>query len=405
MIQGPKTRLNWPTGLAVSPKRGELYVANDMEDSILVFSASAKGDVAPLRVLKGPKTLIKNPTGIFFDEMNDELWVASFGNHTATVHKVTASGDTPPLRVIRSSPLGKPFLGLANPHPVAYDTKREEILVPNGVAHPQIAVFARLADGAAARTRSIEGQKTLLGRNTHAVAYDEIHDEILVPQRLAQAVLTFRGGANGEEPPIRVLQGSLTQLQDPDRLGLDPVNNELYVPQTDRVLVFPREAHGNVAPIRVLGGSNSQLGANALAVDPVHDPLIVAGRERSGPDSTRILIFNRTDKGNVKPRAVVRAPKSGLTGLGGQIAVYPPKGAILVPVRGPSDNDLASDTDFFGVWSIQDNGDVPPRWTIGGPKGSLVHVHGVALDPKNKSVIITDKRLNAVLTFSFPEIF
>ncbi len=76
-----------------------------------------------------------------------------------------------------------------------------------------------------------------------------------------------------------------------------------------------------------------------------------------------------------------------------------------MPVRGPSDNDLASDTDFVGVWSIEDNGDVPPRWTIGGPKGTLVHVHGVALDPKNKSVIINDKRLNAVLTYYFPEIF
>ena len=273
------------------------------------------------------------------------------------------------------------------------------------MAHPQIAAFARLADGNAKPTRRIEGQKTLLGRNTHAIAYDEIHDEIMVPQRLAQAILTFRGGANGEEPPIRVLQGSLTQLRDPDRLGVDPVNNELYVPQTGKILVFPREADGNVAPIRVLQGPDTQLGANAVAVDPIHDLLIVAGRERAVPDSTRLMIFNRTDKSNVKPRAIIRGPKSGLTGLGGPIAVYPPRGEILVPVRGPSDNILASDTDFVGVWSIEDNGDVPPRWTIGGPKGTLVHVHGVALDPKNKSVIINDKRLNAVLTYYFPEIF
>jgi len=32
-------------------------------------------------------------------------------------------------------------------------------------------------------------------------------------------------------------------------------------------------------------------------------------------------------------------------------------------------------------------------------------VRGVNLDPKNKSVIVTDKRLNAVLTFYFPEMF
>ena len=36
---------------------------------------------------------------------------------------------------------------------------------------------------------------------------------------------------------------------------------------------------------------------------------------------------------------------------------------------------------------------------------SLRMPRGVALDPKNKSLIVTDKRLNAVLTFHFPEIF
>jgi DNA-binding beta-propeller fold protein YncE len=131
VIQGPKTQMNWPTGLAVDVERGELYVANDMGDSILVFDVTAHGDVPPKRVLKGPKTLIKNPTGIWLDFVNNELWSANFGNHTATVYPIGASGDTPPLRVIRSGPMDEPSLGIGNPHPVAYDSKREEILVPN----------------------------------------------------------------------------------------------------------------------------------------------------------------------------------------------------------------------------------------------------------------------------------
>ena len=55
--------------------------------------------------------------------------------------------------------------------------------------------------------------------------------------------------------------------------------------------------------------------------------------------------------------------------------------------------------------SIEDNGDVPPRWRVGGPKGVLLMPRGVALDPKHKELIVSDKRLNAVLTFSFPEMF
>ena len=131
VIQGPKTQMNWPTGIAFDPRRNELFVANDMGDSILVFNASAGGDVAPIRVLRGPQTRIKNPTGVYVDTNNDELWVANFGNHTATAYKLTAAGDTAPLRVIRSAPVDQPTLSIGNPHPVAYDSKREQLLVPN----------------------------------------------------------------------------------------------------------------------------------------------------------------------------------------------------------------------------------------------------------------------------------
>jgi DNA-binding beta-propeller fold protein YncE len=102
-----------------------------MGNSVLVFNYTDQGDVAPKRVLTGPKTMIKNPTGIWIDAKNNELWVANFGNHTATVYPIGASGDVAPKRMIRSGPLDEPALGIGNPHPVGYDTKREEILVPN----------------------------------------------------------------------------------------------------------------------------------------------------------------------------------------------------------------------------------------------------------------------------------
>jgi DNA-binding beta-propeller fold protein YncE len=130
-IQGPKTQLNWPTGMAVDPGRGELYVANDQGDSVLVFSVMADGDVAPLRVLKGSKTLIRFPSSVALDLVNNELWVASFGNHAATVYPRDASGDVAPLRIIRSGPLNFNIPALGNPYTVSFDTKRGEILVPN----------------------------------------------------------------------------------------------------------------------------------------------------------------------------------------------------------------------------------------------------------------------------------
>jgi DNA-binding beta-propeller fold protein YncE len=123
--------LDWPTALAVDSVHHELYVANDTADSVTVYSEDAKGDVAPIRVLKGPKSLIKNPTGLAYDEKNEELWVANFGDHAATVFKRTASGDTAPIRVIRSAPIDTPSPMMSNPHTVAYDSKRDQILVSN----------------------------------------------------------------------------------------------------------------------------------------------------------------------------------------------------------------------------------------------------------------------------------
>lgn len=130
MIAGPRTLLNWPTALAHHPRTNELFVANDMGDEILVFNATASGDVAPIRILKGPATLIKNPTGVSLDLQRDELWVANFGSHSATVYRSSASGNTPPLRIIRSAPASEPTPLIGNAR-IAFDTKREEILVPN----------------------------------------------------------------------------------------------------------------------------------------------------------------------------------------------------------------------------------------------------------------------------------
>ena len=44
----------------------------------------------------------------------------------------------------------------------------------------------------------------------HGIAYDVVHDEIIVPGHLAGAVLIFRGAAKGEEGPIRMIQGPRT---------------------------------------------------------------------------------------------------------------------------------------------------------------------------------------------------
>ena len=131
VIEGANTRLNWPTGVAFHSERDELFVTNDMTNSILVFRGDADGNVAPVRSLEGPRTGIENPTGIYLDTENDELWVANFGNHSLTVYAMAAEGDVRPRRTIRSTLPENPSLMIGNPSAVAYDSRRGEILVPN----------------------------------------------------------------------------------------------------------------------------------------------------------------------------------------------------------------------------------------------------------------------------------
>jgi DNA-binding beta-propeller fold protein YncE len=131
MIRGPRTQLNWPSHVAVHEERGEIFVANDGDDSVLVFKVTDDGDVAPTRVIKGSRTRIKFPTGAAVDARNNELWVASMGNYTVTVFPITANGNVAPLRTIRGGPENRVGLMIGNPGAVGYDRKRQEILVPN----------------------------------------------------------------------------------------------------------------------------------------------------------------------------------------------------------------------------------------------------------------------------------
>ena len=117
--------------MAVDPDRQEVYVANDAGQAVIVFRENDKGDVQPVRVIKGSKTGLSYPTGIFVDKKNKELWATNLGNSSATVYPLAASGDVAPLRTIRSAPKGKVSLRFGKTQAVAYDSKREEILVPN----------------------------------------------------------------------------------------------------------------------------------------------------------------------------------------------------------------------------------------------------------------------------------
>ena len=261
----------------------------------------------------------------------------------------------------------------------------------------------------------------------HGVAYDEVNDEMSIPVALGGAILVFRAGAAGEEPPIRVIQGSKTRLIRPQTIAVDPVHDEIIVGDTTAraVFVFDRKANGDVAPKRALYGDKTKLlDVVGVAVDPVRNVLVVASRSAS---TVGLITFNRTDTGNVAPRTTISGPKTGLAHFR-QIAVDSGTGNIFIAQQNMREKlleayrgdkprpeeefkkSLESSTGrkgpgFIGVWDIDDNGDVPPRALIQGPASRLIAPGGVALNPKRGEVYAVDGGSSAYYAYLVPQFF
>jgi hypothetical protein len=231
----------------------------------------------------------------------------------------------------------------------------------------------------------------------HDIRYNAVNDEIIVPNPFANAILVFRGGANGQEAPIRTIQGPKTELDSPERLDIDTVHREIFIPDGNQVLVFPLDGNGDVAPIRAIRGPDTQLAGQSLAVDPLNNLIAVTGRDRS------LLIFDRTANGNVKPLRIIRGANTQIDRIN-QMAIYPPARLIVAAMPGRQ-GDVEPPRVFVGMWSLDDDGDIPPKWTINGDRTTLRKPFAVALNPDHKEIYVTDMRLNGVLTFSVPEVF
>jgi DNA-binding beta-propeller fold protein YncE len=289
------------------------------------------------------------------------------------------------------------------------------------VAQPRIAAFARVANGTMAPERVITGAATKLARTVHGIAYDPVRDEIYVTNALADAVLVFRAGANGAEPPVRVIQGPCTGLVNPHAISLDLEHREILVSSLSArsIAIFPMGAEGNVTPIRYIRGPKTRLGHTVgMGVDTGTNVLVVANSED-------VLFFDRTATGDVAPVGEIKGAHTGIRdepwemevrkgkifvaasnhlhlNLYAQVTIKPEyAGGGAVP---PEDPWLNPELGFIGVWNVRDRGDVPPLAKIGGPFSQLVHPTGLALNPKDGEIYVTDSIRNGLFTFLVPHL-
>ena len=352
---------NWPSGnLLLQPQaesdgyRFEIVLGTGKfgMPSITAFPELGQGNISPVREIVGPKTGLSWPTGIARDPKSGELWVANAIGDKLTIYASDANGDAAPVRVIA-------------------------------------------------------GPKTML-KNPTSVVIDSAHNEVWVANYGAHTAVAFNLAAKGDVAPVRLIQGPSTRLRDPEKISIDGVHNEVFAFNMtihNEILVFDSKKSGDQAPKRVLTGGDKYRFGN-LFVDTTRDLLVLSGSERGPNGGPRIFIFDRKASGMAEPLRKINA-------AGGAIRIVPKTGKIAVTVGGGDDGDARSTTvDETGerhsnahvnIYDINDSGAVQPEWSIG--KGKLLDIRGLALDTRNKTVIISDKGLQGVLTFSLPEIF
>ena len=227
-------------GVVVDEVHGELFMTEQHDSALVVYRKDATQEESPIRFMQGLKTGLQDPHGIALDPKEDVLFVANYGS----THAVALT-DKPKTGVNQADnregkdnwPLGREFAvpgsGTINP--------------------PSITVYRRTARGDAAPLRKIQGPDTGLNWPT-GLAFDPQARELFVANDAAHEVLVFDASANGNAKPKRRLKGAGTKLANPTGVAVDIKNRELWVSNFGghSATVYDISASGNVAPKRII---------------------------------------------------------------------------------------------------------------------------------------------------------
>jgi sugar lactone lactonase YvrE len=153
-ISGNATGLNKPYGIALHD--GTIYVANNAGNTVEVFAAAAKNNVRPARVIGGAPSGLNLPFGVAVDT-GENIYAANFGADTITVYP-RGKGSTP-IRTITPSTSS----GLIQPAGVALDANNNLYVAlggpPGTTSNPtgELVVYPPGANGPANPLTTLAG--------------------------------------------------------------------------------------------------------------------------------------------------------------------------------------------------------------------------------------------------------
>ena len=252
---------------------------------------------------------------------------------------------------------------------VYIDPVTQDIYVLNNDTQNWLPVFSTNARGNAAPDRFLASI-----RGFGVTAHEE-REELFVTNQGGH-VYVFRKQAEGEEEPLRVLEGFNTQLEDPHGIALDTVNNLMFVSnfgnahlmneetgetygsfESPSITIYPLDASGDTPPIRTIEGPKTLMNwPSHLAFHNERQELFVA----NDADSS-ILVFDGSAEGDVAPIRVIKGPNTGIQ--------HPP--GIALDERLDELFVASMGTPSVTVFPVTADGDVAPVRTIrGAPVGT-----------------------------------
>jgi WD40 repeat protein len=240
------------------------------------------------------------------------------------------------------NPVGVVASSVAYPHLCVSDYTANKLLV-----------FDKTDSGNIAPIRSISGGATTL--NGPAVSgLDLVNNEWFVSNSNNNRIKVFSLSASGNTAPLRSLTipgPYITSVE------VDTIHNEIFVARSDgTILVYPRTATGADAPVRTISGGLTELTGEfqGLRFDHVHDEIFATLYD--SPNPGKILVFSRTANGNVAPLRVITGAATEL-------------GTAVMPLFLDLENDeiiTASDTSALLVFARTANGNTAPIRSIKG---------------------------------------
>ena len=309
--------------LLLRPRSGDIFsVNNDVTNFLNIFSRQARGNVAPDRQLVTPHRTF----GIAVDEEAQEMYLTIQHPPAVLVWRKMAQGKEAPLRILQGYKTQ-----LAYVHGIALDTKNQLMYVVNRGAATSLVTGKGFS---LVPVVVEEDVRTWVHPDTSWSS--EYRQDWFIPgsgRFGSPSITVYPFKANGNVPPLKVIQGPQTQLSWPAHIHIDVEHQELFVVNAygDSLLVFRTTDSGNVAPTRVIKGPQTKLKApHGVFVDEANQEIVVANF-----GNYSLTVYPRTAAGDTPPLRVIRsAPEGTLSPMFGRIGAleYDSKrGAILAP--------------------------------------------------------------------------